>query len=101
MSRPTLPCRPRTGGARSEASAFGVIETADDGRTISQFLEKPEDPPAVAGSPTESYASMGNYIFSTEVLVEALRVDAGDSGSVHDMGGNIIPMLTEQGLAHR
>jgi len=84
---------------RSEASAFGVIETADDGRTIAQFLEKPEDPPAVADSPGESFASMGNYIFSTEVLVEALRVDAGDSGSVHDMGGNIIPMLTDLGAA--
>jgi glucose-1-phosphate adenylyltransferase len=84
---------------RSEASAFGVIKTAEDGRTISQFLEKPADPPAVEGSPNESYASMGNYIFSTEVLVEALRVDAGDSGSVHDMGGNIIPMLTDLGAA--
>ncbi len=84
---------------RADASAFGVIETADDGRTIARFLEKPADPPAVPGSPNESFASMGNYIFSTEVLVESLRVDAGDSGSVHDMGGNIIPMLTDLGAA--
>ena len=33
---------------------------------------------------------MGNYIFSTDVLVESLKIDAGDEGSVHDMGGNII-----------
>ena len=42
---------------------------------------------------------MGNYVFTTDVLVEALRLDAGDDSSVHDMGGNIIPMLTAQGLA--
>ena len=42
---------------------------------------------------------MGNYVFSTDVLLEALRADAVDPGSVHDMGGNIIPMLTEQGHA--
>lgn len=42
---------------------------------------------------------MGNYVFSTDVLWEALKADAVDPGSVHDMGGNIIPMLTEQGSA--
>jgi glucose-1-phosphate adenylyltransferase len=42
---------------------------------------------------------MGNYVFTTEALIEALRIDAGDSGSVHDMGGNIIPMMVEQGTA--
>ena len=84
---------------RSEADAFGVIETAADGQTIAAFLEKPEDPPGIPGSPDQSYVSMGNYVFSTDVLIEALKIDAGDEGSVHDMGGNIIPMLTEQGLA--
>ena len=84
---------------RSEASAFGIIETGEDGRTIRQFLEKPDDPPSIPGSPDESYVSMGNYCFSTDVLLEALKIDAGDEGSVHDMGGNIIPMLTEQGAA--
>ncbi|MDQ1248118.1 MAG: glucose-phosphate adenylyltransferase [Actinomycetota bacterium] len=83
---------------RSEADQFGVIETAD-GVKIDAFLEKPEDPPAIPGSPDQSYVSMGNYMFSTEVLVESLRVDARDEGSVHDMGGNIIPMLTSQGMA--
>jgi glucose-1-phosphate adenylyltransferase len=83
---------------RSEAHQFGVIETGD-GVKIDAFLEKPEDPPAIPGSPDQSYVSMGNYMFSTEVLVEALSIDAGDEGSVHDMGGDIIPMLTSQGLA--
>ena len=83
---------------RAEADQFGVIETAD-GVKIDAFLEKPEDPPAIPGSPDQAYVSMGNYMFSTEVLVEALKLDAGDEGSVHDMGGNIIPMLTSQGIA--
>lgn len=86
--------------ARSEASEFGIIETAEDGRKINAFLEKPADPPAIPGSPDEAYVSMGNYCFSTDVLIEALKKDAADVSSVHDMGGNIIPMLTEQGMAH-
>ena len=85
--------------ARAEADQFGVIETAEDGVTISAFHEKPADPPAIPGSPDEAYVSMGNYVFSTDVLIEALKIDAGDEGSVHDMGGNIIPMLTSQGMA--
>jgi len=84
---------------RESASEFGVIEVASDGHRISNFLEKPADPPAIPGSPNESFVSMGNYVFSTDVLLEALRVDAADPSSVHDMGGNIIPMLTEQGRA--
>jgi glucose-1-phosphate adenylyltransferase len=84
---------------RESASEFGVIEVASDGHRISNFLEKPADPPAIPGSPNESFVSMGNYVFSTDVLLEALRVDAADPSSIHDMGGNIIPMLTEQGRA--
>jgi glucose-1-phosphate adenylyltransferase len=84
---------------RSEAKGFGVISTASDGRRIEAFLEKPEDPPGLPDDPETVYASMGNYVFSTEALLEAVKVDAGDEGSVHDMGGNIIPMLVEQGSA--
>ena len=83
---------------RSEASAFGIIDADASGR-ITRFLEKPADPPGLPDSPDESYASMGNYVFTTEALVEALRTDAGDEGSVHDMGGSIIPMLTDNGAA--
>ncbi|HEX9063939.1 MAG TPA: glucose-1-phosphate adenylyltransferase [Streptosporangiaceae bacterium] len=84
---------------REEASSFGVIQTASDGRTVEAFLEKPADPPSLPGDPTKAYASMGNYVFSTDVLIEALRADAIDDGSRHDMGGDIIPMLVKQGLA--
>lgn len=86
--------------ARSEADQFGVIETAADGELISRFLEKPADPPGIPGDPEMSYVSMGNYIFNTEVLVEALRADAADENSAHDMGGNILPNLTAQGMAY-
>lgn len=84
---------------RDTASDFGVIEVAADGHRIARFHEKPNDPPAIPGSPDESFVSMGNYVFSTEVLLEALREDAADPASVHDMGSNIIPMLTDQGRA--
>jgi glucose-1-phosphate adenylyltransferase len=83
---------------REQASGFGIIETTD-GTHIDQFLEKPADPPAVPDDPDVSYASMGNYVFSTDVLLESLKIDAGDEGSVHDMGGSIVPMLVERGEA--
>lgn len=83
---------------RSEASAFGVIDADREGR-ITQFLEKPDDPPGLPDSPHESFASMGNYVFSTDVLIEALHTDAADESSIHDMGGSVIPLLVEQGMA--
>jgi ADP-glucose pyrophosphorylase len=45
------------------------------------------------------YASMGNYVFTTDVLVEAVTADAADERSRHDIGGNLIPALVERGLA--
>jgi len=84
---------------RADATAFGVIDADADGR-IRQFLEKPEDPPGLVDSPEESFASMGNYVFETETLLEALKADAADDGSVHDMGGSIIPMLVDAKSAY-
>lgn len=84
---------------KASASEFGVIQTAPDGHTIATFLEKPADPPTIPGDDAHCYVSMGNYVFTTEGLVEALKADAADPSSVHDMGGNIIPMLTAQGQA--
>ncbi len=84
---------------RKDATAFGVIQAAPDGRTIEAFLEKPADPPALPDRPDEAFASMGIYIFDSSVLVEALRQDAADLASRHDMGGDIIPMLVAQGRA--
>jgi glucose-1-phosphate adenylyltransferase len=81
---------------RKEAWQFGVIKAADDGVTIEEWLEKPADPPGLADSPEESYASMGNYVFTADALVDALEKDAANPDSRHDMGGDIIPMLVEQ-----
>jgi glucose-1-phosphate adenylyltransferase len=83
---------------RTEASSFGIIDADEHGK-IRAFLEKPDDPPSLTDSPDESYASMGNYVFSTEALIESLRTDAVEDASVHDMGGSIIPMLTKDGTA--
>jgi glucose-1-phosphate adenylyltransferase len=84
---------------RALAHQFGVIDTGPDGRTISQFLEKPVDPPGIIDDPESSFVSMGNYVFTTTALVDALHADAANEGSVHDMGGDIIPMFVEQGDA--
>ena len=84
---------------RREATAFGVIQTAEDGRKIEAFLEKPADPPGLPGRPDETFASMGNYVFSTGALLDALHADAKNDDSKHDMGGDIVPMLTAQGAA--
>ncbi|MGZ4592901.1 MAG: glucose-1-phosphate adenylyltransferase [Actinomycetes bacterium] len=81
------------------ADQFGVIETANDRRLIAAFREKPTDAQGLADDPEQVFASMGNYVFTTEVLLDALRRDAMDPSSKHDMGGNIIPMLVERGEA--
>ncbi|WP_189054745.1 glucose-1-phosphate adenylyltransferase [Longimycelium tulufanense] len=83
---------------RSQASAFGCIDVDASG-WITRFVEKPPDPPHVPDDPEVTFASMGNYVFSTEVLLEALRTDAANPDSDHDMGGDIIPMLMECGEA--
>ena len=83
---------------RSEASAFGIIDAGADGK-INAFLEKPADPPALPDSPDQSFASMGNYVFTRKSFVEALNDDAESPDSRHDMGGNIIPDFVSQGRA--
>ena len=85
---------------KSQASGFGIIKTDQSGKKITEFLEKPSDPPNIPDSPNECYASMGNYVFKTEALIDALKKDAADETSIHDMGSNIIPMLTEKGEAN-
>jgi glucose-1-phosphate adenylyltransferase len=83
---------------RAEAKAFGCIDSDASGK-ITRFLEKPADPPHVPDDPDVTFASMGNYVFRTEVLIEALRADSADPDSAHDMGGDIIPMLVDAGAA--
>jgi glucose-1-phosphate adenylyltransferase len=80
----------------AQADQFGVIEVGPNGHEIHAFREKPTDAVGLADSPEEIYASMGNYVFSTEALVEALTIDARDPSSKHDMGGSIIPMFVDR-----
>jgi len=82
-----------------EASEFGIIDASEDAK-IRSFLEKPEQPPSMPGDPTRAFASMGNYVFHTKTMLKALREDADDQDSRHDLGGNIIPKLTERGEAY-
>ncbi|WPO69620.1 glucose-1-phosphate adenylyltransferase [Streptomyces sp. KN37] len=84
---------------RAEAPSFGIITPARDGTRVESFLEKPADPPGLPGAPDQVFASMGNYLFTTKILVDALQQDAENEESAHDMGGSILPMLTERGLA--
>lgn len=83
---------------RPEATAFGCLDADPSGR-IREFVEKPADPPGTVDDPDMTYVSMGNYVFSTKVLVDAIRADAEDDGSGHDMGGDIIPRLVADGMA--
>lgn len=83
---------------RREASAFGCIDADESGR-ITRFLEKPSEPPATADDPESTFASMGNYVFTTKALIDAITADAENPDSDHDMGGDIIPALVERGEA--
>ena len=85
---------------RKEATDFGVAHTAPDDHLIKAFLEKPSDPPGRPGWPDDALVSMGNYVFDTDVLVEALLKDAADDASRHSMGRDVIPMLVRDGAAH-
>jgi len=80
----------------AQADQFGVIDVGGNGREIQAFREKPTDAVGLADSPEEIYASMGNYVFTADALVEALREDAQDPSSKHDMGGSIIPMFVDR-----
>jgi len=74
------------------ASEFGVIETAADGSIIG-FHEKKADAPTMPGDPSRVYASMGNYIFSSDVLLKELYADGAREDSTHDFGRDILPGL--------
>jgi glucose-1-phosphate adenylyltransferase len=84
----------------SEADQFGVIETAADGQTITAFREKPTDAVGLPDAPDKVFASMGNYVFSADALIDIVTRDAEDEASKHDMGGSIVPALVESGAAH-
>ncbi|MGA7273059.1 MAG: glucose-1-phosphate adenylyltransferase [Acidimicrobiia bacterium] len=83
---------------REEAGSFGVIELEGRSNRIAHFLEKPQDPPPTPDDPEACLASMGNYVFTTEALLEEVHEDADDDSSRHDVGGNLIPSLVEKGV---
>lgn len=74
-----------------EAQGFGILAADEEGR-ITRFDEKPKVPAPMLTDPTRAYASMGNYLFSHDVLIEALVEDARRSTD-HDFGRTIIPEL--------
>ncbi|MDD5799641.1 MAG: glucose-1-phosphate adenylyltransferase [Coriobacteriales bacterium] len=73
----------------SEASRFGIMNCNADG-SIEEFEEKPAEPKS-------NLASMGIYIFNTDLLIETLKADAKDPDSEHDFGKNIIPGMLAAG----
>jgi glucose-1-phosphate adenylyltransferase len=83
-----------------QAGQFGVIEAdPQDPTRIAAFREKPDDPVGLSDAPDQVFASMGNYVFTTETLVRAVTSDAGLAASKHDMGGNIVTDLVAAGDA--
>jgi glucose-1-phosphate adenylyltransferase len=71
----------------------------EDPQKIAAFVEKPASTPGLAADPTQFLASMGNYVFDADALVDALHVDAERLDTKHDMGGDIIPYFVNQGQA--
>jgi glucose-1-phosphate adenylyltransferase len=84
----------------AQASSFGVIEAGDDGTRITAFREKPTNAVGLPDDADSVFASMGNYIFTTRALVDAVTTDANNPSSKHDVGGDIIPALVAAGQAH-
>ena len=86
---------------RELSDQFGIIEKdPNNPDKIARFLEKPTYADGLPDSPGEVLASMGNYVFNTADLVDAVRIDARDVESSHDMGGDVIPGFVERGDAY-
>lgn len=81
-----------------EASDFGIM-AVDSSMRITDFLEKPKDPPPMAGKPGRALASMGVYVFTADFLYSELERDHRDDASSHDFGRDVIPNLVRRGLA--
>src|SRR3954463_15563575 len=81
------------------ADQFGVIQKAQDSTKIDAFLEKPTNPEGLADAPDQVLASMGNYVFDADALIDAVTRDADNEDSKHDMGGDIVPDFVSRGEA--
>jgi glucose-1-phosphate adenylyltransferase len=84
--------------SQQEATAFGVM-AVDANRVITDFVEKPVDPPTIPGKPGRTLASMGIYIFNARYLYKELERDMNDPNSSHDFGKDIIPKMVKAGVA--
>jgi glucose-1-phosphate adenylyltransferase len=82
----------------ADASGFGVM-AIDRSRRITDFVEKPPDPPALPNKPGRALASMGIYVFNAQYLYDALARDLADPASSHDFGRDIIPRAVRGGEA--
>lgn len=82
-----------------QASSFGIIEKGQSS-LIERFREKPTDPTPVPDDPSMVLASMGNYIFRTDVLLDLIAEDSLNDDSKHDVGGDLIPAMVAKGEAH-
>jgi glucose-1-phosphate adenylyltransferase len=82
----------------SEASDFGVVGV-DSSMAITDFLEKPKNPPPLPGKPDRALASMGIYVFSADFLYAELERDHADPTSSHDFGKDVIPHIVARGAA--
>jgi glucose-1-phosphate adenylyltransferase len=82
-----------------QASSFGIIERGATTK-IDRFREKPSDPTSVPDDPSMVLASMGNYVFRTDVLLDLIHEDSLNDDSKHDVGGDLIPALVDKGEAH-
>ena len=80
---------------RQQASEFGVIESDHDGRIIA-FHEKAGSPPTMPGDDERCLASMGNYVFDTQTLIDVVTPR---ENQYTDLGGDVIPALTGSGVA--
>jgi glucose-1-phosphate adenylyltransferase len=87
---------------KEQASGFGILHASNDD-VVTDFVEKPHDPPTLPNSPDRALASMGIYIFDTAFLLSELERDAMDPASTHDFGRDLIPRLVREArvVAHR
>ena len=81
-----------------EASSFGVMHV-DAKKRIVDFVEKPKNPAPMPGHPDKALASMGIYVFETNLLFDQLERDARDPKSSRDFGKDVIPYMVKHGKA--
>jgi len=81
-----------------DAQGFGVM-AVDPSNRITDFIEKPANPPSMPGKPGVALASMGIYVFNAKYLYDALERDLADPASSHDFGKDLIPRAVKEGVA--